>query len=108
MKKLKYVRLFEGGTWLIGDSVSKSMKRGPADDISKALTYGTNNGVIAWYNKDGEYYSYKLHDGETYKDVMNKYGIDYKWKDTGIVVAGSNGDFGDEGMANNPSHYSNR
>jgi hypothetical protein len=123
MKKLKYVKLFENfnqtsesknkpidesGTWLLGDSVYKSMKQGPPDDESKAFTYGTNNGVIAWYNKDGEYYSYKLKDGETYKDAMSKYGIDYKWKDTGIVVLGSNGDFGDEGMANHPSHYTNR
>ena len=49
-----------------------------------------------------------LKNGEKYKDVMTKYGIDYKWKDTNLVVRGSNGDFGDEGMANHPMHYNNR
>lgn len=111
---MKYIKLFENfelneaGTWILGDGVSKGMKNGPADDMDQALTYGTNNGVIAWYDKDGQYHSYMLKNGEKYKDVMTKYGIDYKWKDTNLVVRGSNGDFGDEGMANHPMHYNNR
>ena len=49
--------------------------------------------IIAWYDKDGNYFSHKVESSEGgYEGAKKKYGL-YGYKDTGIGVTGSNGEY---------------
>ena len=90
MKYVKSYNIFlNEGTYIGG---GKKVSNNTPNDKSKALTYGTNNGVITWYDKDGNYFSHKCEEDETYDVTKKKYGLN-SYKDTGIGVTGSNGEY---------------